>query len=86
MVEVPVAGRGRAFSFKPRGNVLCHRHARENRRQTIGNRAGRRALRLEAAVGAPIPMAPSGWRNMPAEDATGWAPEDDFRCIAAWHP
>lgn len=32
---------------------------------------GRRASGLRLPVGAPIPMAPSGWRNLPAEDPTG---------------
>ena len=39
---------------------------------------GRRGSGSSVSIGAPIPMAPSGWRKMPAEDATGLGIERRF--------
>jgi hypothetical protein len=39
---------------------------------------GRRVSGSSVSIGAPIPMAPSGWRSMPAEDAVGMSAERRF--------
>jgi hypothetical protein len=39
---------------------------------------GRRLSGSGVSIGAPIPMAPSGWRRMPAEDAMGMSAERRF--------